>query len=327
MSFGGPELLLDSQADHERTELVPDALAGHSPMQLLLARFRADRLATVAAGFIVVLIVVGVAAPLIAGAIGLLGPNVRDPNALDLFHNPTGPSSAHPFGVDRLGRDVLARTIYGTRTSLEVGILGTVLAAAVGTALGLLAGLRRGRADTLVMRVLDVLLAFPVLILGLGIGAACGGEGCLGGAIGPGEGTLTFIIAVSGFAYVARIVRGRLRSPREQELVEVSRALGASSSRILLHGVLPRLAAPVGAYSCLLVGQSILLEASLSFLGVGIRPPTADWGQTISDAVPILSSAWWLLVFPGVALLLTVLAFKVAGDGLLDALHLGARRR
>lgn len=324
MSVGAPELLLDSQAS---VALAPETIGAGSPLQLVLARFRADRVAIVSAGFIVLLIVVAVAAPLIVDIAGVSGPGVQNPNALNAFRDPTGPSGAHPFGVDRLGRDVLARVIYGTRASLEVGIAGTAIAAAIGTVVGLLAGFYGGWKDTLLMRAVDVLLAFPVLVLGLGLGAACGEGGCVGGLIEPGAGTLIFIIAISSFPYVARIVRGQVLSLCEQEFIAASRALGASTWRTLLHAVLPNLLTPLAAYSCLLAGQSILLAAALSFLGVGIRPPSASWGQMISDAVPILSSAWWLLVFPGIALLLTALAFNLAGDGLLDALRPGARRR
>jgi peptide/nickel transport system permease protein len=216
---------------------------------------------------------------------------------------------------------VASRVIYGTRVSLEVGILGTAIATVIGTVMGLLAGFYRGWVDTTVSRIVEVFLAFPVLILGLGIGAACGVRGCAGGLIQPGIGTVLFIITIGSFTYIARIARGQVLSLREKEFVEASRSLGASSYRILFREILPNLMAPLIVYASLLVPVNILFEAALSYLGVGIRPPTASWGQMISDATPIFNTAWWYMVFPGVALLLTVLAFNLVGDGLLDALN------
>jgi ABC-type dipeptide/oligopeptide/nickel transport system permease subunit len=271
--------------------------------------------------FIVLLIILAIAAPLVVKILGLPGPNVQDPNATDAFGAPLGPSSAHPFGVDQVGRDVLSRVIYGARVSLEVGIIGTAVATIIGTFFGLLAGFYRGWMDTIVSRIVDVFLAFPVLVLGLGIGAACGVRGCVGGLIQPGIVTVLFIIAISSFTYIARIARGQVLSLREKEFVEASRSLGASNRRILFRELLPNLVAPLIVYSSLLIPTNILLEAALSYLGVGIRPPTASWGQMISDATPIFNTAWWYMVFPGVALLLTVLAFNLVGDGLLDALN------
>jgi ABC-type dipeptide/oligopeptide/nickel transport system permease subunit len=271
--------------------------------------------------FIILLIVLAFAAPLVVSILGLQSPYQNNPNALDAFGSPSGPSATHPFGVDQLGRDVFSRVIYGSRVSLEVGIFGTAIAAVVGTVLGLLAGFYRGWVDTLISRIVDVFLAFPVLVLGLGIGAACGVRGCAGGLIQPGLGTVIFIIALSSFTYIARIARGQVLSLREKEFIEASRSLGASNRRIIFREILPNLLAPLIVYSSLLIPTNILFEAGLSYLGVGIRPPTASWGQMISDASPIYNTAWWYLVFPGVALLLTVLAFNLVGDGLLDALN------
>jgi peptide/nickel transport system permease protein len=177
----------------------------------------------------------------------------------------------------------------------------------------------------MLMRGVDVFLAFPVIVLGLGIGEACGVFGCLDvfghKLIQPGLGTVIFIIALSSFTYIARIVRGQVLSLREKEFVEAARSLGASNKRIVYREILPNLLAPLIVYSSLLIPINILLEAALSFLGVGIRPPTPSWGQMISDATPIFQEAWWYMLFPGIALLLTVLAFNLVGDGLLDALN------
>jgi peptide/nickel transport system permease protein len=317
----GADLVLESEATVESVELVPDEVTARSPFQLFWRRFRSDRVAMASAIFIIVLIVVAIAAPLIVSVLGLPGPNVNNTNALDIFGSPSGPSASHPFGVDELGRDVLSRTIYGARVSLVVGIFGTLIAAVVGTIVGLLSGFYRGWTDTLMMRTVDVFLSFPVLVLGLGIGAACGVRGCLSGLIQPGIATVIFIIALLSFTYIARIVRGQVLSLREKEFVEAARSLGASNTRILFREILPNLIAPLIVYSSLLIPTNILLEAALSFLGVGIRPPTASWGQMIADATPTFNTAWWYMVFPGAALLLTVLAFNLMGDGLLDALN------
>ncbi|HEY3728913.1 MAG TPA: ABC transporter permease [Solirubrobacteraceae bacterium] len=321
MSIGASELIESAEPTVESVELVPSEIAARSPLQLFWRRFRADKVAMASAIFIIFLIVIAIAAPLVVKALGLPGPNVQDPNATDAFGAPLGPTSAHPFGVDQVGRDVLSRVIYGARVSLVVGIVGTAVATVIGTFFGLLAGFYRGWMDTVVSRIVDVFLAFPVLVLGLGIGAACGVRGCAGGLIQPGIVTVLFIIAISSFTYIARIARGQVLSLREKEFVEASRSLGASNRRILFKELLPNLVAPLIVYSSLLIPTNILLEAALSYLGVGIRPPTASWGQMISDATPIFNTAWWYMVFPGVALLLTVLAFNLVGDGLLDALN------
>jgi ABC-type dipeptide/oligopeptide/nickel transport system permease subunit len=321
MSIGASELVEAAETTVDSVELVPGDIAARSPLQLFWRRFRADRVAMASAIFIVLLIILAVAAPLVVKILGLPGPDVQDPNATDAFGAPLGPTSAHPFGVDTVGRDVLSRVIYGARVSLIVGIVGTAVATVIGTFFGLLAGYYRGWVDTGISRLVDVFLAFPVLVLGLGIGAACGVRGCAGGLIQPGIGTVLFIIAISSFTYIARIARGQVLSLREKEFVEAARSLGASNHRILFRELLPNLVAPLIVYSSLLIPTNILLEAALSFLGVGIRPPTASWGQMISDATPIFNTAWWYMVFPGVALLLTVLAFNLVGDGLLDALN------
>jgi ABC-type dipeptide/oligopeptide/nickel transport system permease subunit len=322
MSIGSAtELLAEPDASIDAVELVAGEVAARSPRQLFWRRFRADRVAMASASFIVLLILIAIFAPLVIKLLGLPGPNVQDPNATDAFGSPLGPTGGHPFGVDPLGRDVLSRVIFGSRVSLEVGIFGTAIATVIGTVIGLLAGFYRGWVDTVISRIVDVFLAFPVLVLGLGIGAACGVFGCAGGLIQPGIGTVIFIITISSFTYIARIARGQVLSLREKEFVEASRSLGASNRRILFRELLPNLLTPLIVYASLLIPTNILLEAALSYLSVGIRPPTASWGQMISDATPTFNTAWWYMVFPGVALLLTVLAFNLVGDGLLDALN------
>jgi peptide/nickel transport system permease protein len=298
-----------------------DGVTARSPLQLFWRRFRQDRVALASLAFVVLLFVVALAAPLIVQLLGLPGPSVQNPNLTDSFGSPLGPSLAHPFGVDQLGQDVMSRVIYGTRAALEVGILGTAVATLIGVFVGTLAGFYRGWVDTLLSRLIDVVLSIPILLLGLGIGSACAVRGCLGGTVQPGLGLVIFLIALANWTYIARIVRGLVLSLRESEFVQASRALGASDTRIMFREIFPNLLAPVLVYATLLIPLNILLEAGLSFLGVGIRPPTASWGQMIAAATPIFNTAWWYMTFPGLALLLTVLAFNLLGDGLQDALN------
>jgi ABC-type dipeptide/oligopeptide/nickel transport system permease subunit len=296
-------------------------IAARSPLQLFWRRLRQDRVALASAIFIVLLIVIALAAPLVVKVLGLPGPNVENLNLTDEFGSPLGPTGAHPFGVDQLGHDVLARVIYGTRVSLEVGIIGTAISTVIGVIVGMLAGFYRGWVDVALSRFIDVVLSIPLLLLGIGVGAACAVRGCVNGLIQPGLGVIIFLISVATWPYMARIVRGLVLSLREREFVEASRALGASDFRIMFREILPNLTAPIIVYASLSVPTNILIEAALSFLGVGIRPPTASWGQMIASATPIFNIAWWYMVFPGTALLLTVLAFNLLGEGLRDALN------
>jgi ABC-type dipeptide/oligopeptide/nickel transport system permease subunit len=169
---------------------------------------------------------------------------------------------------------------------------------------------------------MDVVLAFPILLLAIGFAAACSlGKGCLGGLITTGQVTLIVVIALSSWPYIGRIVRGQTLSLREKEFIEASRALGASNIRIMTREILPNLTAPIIVYTSLILPTNVLYEAALSFLGVGVQPPTASWGQMIADASGSFDTTWWYMVFPGVALVLTVLAFNLVGDGLQDALN------
>ena len=283
--------------------------------------------------FLVVLILVAALAPLVVKLFGAPGPDERDTGALDpLFATPTGPSSAHIFGVDQIGRDVFSRTIYGARVSLIVAFSATALATLAGIVAGLLAGYLRGWVDTAISRSVDVLLAIPYLLLATGLAAACtlgetggGGGGCLGGLITPGLGVVIFVISFTSWTYMARIVRGQTLSLREKEFVEAARSAGASDTRIIFREILPNLTAPIIVYASILIPQVILYEAALSFLGVGVTDQPS-WGQMISDATPIFSDAWWYMLFPGLALLFTVLAFNLVGDAMQDALNPRAKK-
>jgi ABC-type dipeptide/oligopeptide/nickel transport system permease subunit len=330
MSVGASELILEPESAGDLLAPAGLEIAARSPLQLFWRRLRGDRVALASLGFIVLLILAAILAPLLVSLVGARGPNVQSSSALDpRFGTATGPNFAHHhiFGVDPLGRDVFARVLYGARVSLLVAVVATGLAMAIGVTAGLVAGFYRGWVDMVISRLIDVLLAFPILLLGLGLAAACSlGKGCLGGLIQPGLTVVIFVIAFANWTYIARIVRGQVLSLREKEFVDAARSLGASNGRIIFREILPNLVAPIIVYATLIIPQNILFEAALSFLGVGVQPPNASWGAMLADATTIYASAWWYMVFPGVALLLTVLAFNLVGDGLQDALHPKAAR-
>ncbi|MGI8460189.1 MAG: ABC transporter permease [Solirubrobacterales bacterium] len=303
------------------------AIAARSPWQLFWTRFREDKLAMVALVFLILLAFVAIFAPLIVDVLGLPEPNEEDSSARDLFGTATGPSGDHLLGVDQRGRDVLSRVIYGARVSLLVAVLATLFASVAGIVSGLIAGYFRGWVDSIVSRTIDVLLAIPYLLLATGLAASCSlGGGCLGGAIQPGLVVVIFVISFTSWTYVARIVRGQVLSLREKEFVLASRSLGASHKRIIFTEILPNLVAPIVVYATILMPQLILYESALSFLGVGVGPRTPSWGQMIAEATSIFDTAWWFMLFPGLALLFTVLAFNLVGDALQDALHPRTRR-
>ncbi len=318
----GSELLIEAEATVESVEVVPGEVTARSPLELFWRRFRSDRVAIVSLVFIALLILVALLAHPIVSLFGVSGPNSPNTSALDAFGQPTGPSGAHPFGVDELGRDLLARVIYGARVSLEIAFIATGVAVLIGVAIGTVAGFFRGWVDSLLSRLMDVVLAFPILLLAIGLASACSlGKGCLGGLITPGTVTLVVVIALSSWPYIGRIIRGQVLSLREKEFIEAARSLGASNGRIMSREILPNLVAPIIVYTSLVLPTNILYEAALSFLGVGVQPPTASWGQMIATAGSSYTNSWWYITFPGVALLLTVLAFNLVGDGLQDALN------
>jgi ABC-type dipeptide/oligopeptide/nickel transport system permease subunit len=297
------------------------AITARSPLQLFWRRLRSDKVALAALIFIILLVLVAVFAPLIIKLVGARPPNEQSSAYLDSFGTPTGPSSDNIFGVDTLGRDVFSRVLYGARVSLTVAVVATALGVTIGVIAGMTAGFFRGSVDMLISRLIDVLLSFPILLLALGLASACSlGNGCFGGLVKPGLSVVVFTITFVSWTYIARIIRGQVLSIREKEFVEAARSLGASNRRIIFREILPNLVAPIIVYSTLIIPTNILFEASLSFLGVGIQPPTASWGAMLADATQIFDSAWWYMFFPGAALVLTVLAFNLLGDGLQDAL-------
>jgi ABC-type dipeptide/oligopeptide/nickel transport system permease subunit len=303
------------------------SIAARSPLDLFWRRLKSDRVAMVALVFIVGLVLVAVFVPLIVKLVGARPPNEQSSKFLDSFGTPVGPSSKAIFGSDPLGRDVFSRVLYGARVSLEVAIIATAFSVTIGVIVGMVAGFYRGWVDTVLSRLIDVLLAFPILLLALGLASACSAaNGCLGGLIQPGLTVVIFVIAFVNWTYIARIIRGQVLSLREKEFVDAARSIGASNRRIIFRELLPNLVAPIIVYSTLIIPQNVLFEAALSFLGVGVQPPDASWGAMLADATSIFDSAWWYMTFPGVALLLTVLTFNLLGDGLQDALNPRASR-
>ena len=310
---------------------MPASIIGRSPWEIFWRHFRKDRFAIAGLVIIVFMILLAVFAPVFANITGHQ-PNQVNLNALDEFGLPSapqwwpGPETKAPpgywLGVDDTGRDLFVRIAYGARTSLTVAFFATGIALLIGVLLGLAAGFFRGKIDTVISRATDVVLALPILLLALGIASACGAnqQGCLGGFIKPGLRPVILIIGLFGWPYISRIVRGQVLSIREKEFVEASRSLGASSRRILIREILPNVAAPIIVYTTLIIPSNILFEAGLSFLGVGVPDTTPSWGAMLADAGTAFRFAPWLMIFPGLALFLTTLAFNLVGDGLRDAL-------
>jgi ABC-type dipeptide/oligopeptide/nickel transport system permease subunit len=303
-------------------------IVGRSPWQLFWTRFKQDRFALAGLVFIGLIMLVAILAPAFAALVGH-GPNeLFQRQTTDIFGIPEGPNAEFWFGADNSGRDVFVRTIYGTRVSLIVGVVATGIAVLIGIVLGLLAGFRGGWIDTLISRTTDIILAVPLLLFAIGIVAACSTskEGCLNGTLKPGLTLVIVIISLFTWPYVARLVRGNVLSLREREFVEASRSLGAGNVRIMFREVLPNLISPIIVYASLLIPASILFEAYLSFLGLGVPDNQPSWGNMVSDSLENFDVVWWLWLFPGLFLLFTVLAFNLLGDGLRDALDPRADR-
>jgi ABC-type dipeptide/oligopeptide/nickel transport system permease subunit len=251
----------------------------------------------------VLLVLLALAAPLVAR---------RDPLQIDLINSLSPPSRSHWLGTDIQGRDVWARLVYGARVSLSVGFVSQAIALALGLSLGLLSGYYRGWVDELVMRLADVTLAFPTLLLLIAMVAA----------LQPSLGVVFVTIGVVGWAGMARLVRGQVLVVRQLEYVQASRALGGRDLRVILVHVLPGVVAPVIIASTLGVAGAIIAESSLSFLGLGVQPPTPSWGAMIADGRDLsqLRHAPWTSLFPGLAIGAAVLGFNLLGDALRDAL-------
>lgn len=247
----------------------------------------------------------------IAG-IAILGPELlgTDPMTQDLSNRLQPPSLAHPFGTDRLGRDVFARIVHGARVSLGIAVAVTAIRLVIGVAVGLLAGYGGGWVDELLMRVVDLLFAFPGIVLAL----------VIAGIAGPSLTNVLLALAVVGWGTYARVVRSEVLSVRERDYVTASRLSGTPHHRIVLEHVLPNVLGPTIVLATLDIGTVVLATAGLSFLGLGAQPPTPEWGTMIAAGRHYLQTAWWLVNVPGLAIVVTVLGFTLLGDGLRDVL-------
>jgi peptide/nickel transport system permease protein len=291
-------------------EVTMEAIQARSPWQLAWRRIRRDKVALASACYIVLIVLLAILAPLIAHLVGH-GPDTQYQQiGLTAQGLPRPPSGTFIFGTDDLGRDLFVRVIYGARISLLVGAASSLSAVTVGVAIGMLAGYFGGIVDTLLSRLVDIVLSLPFLLAAISLVVI----------VGPSLLVSIIIIAFFSWAAVARIARGQTLSIRENEFIEAARSLGASDLRIMTRDVLPNLAAPVIVYTTLLIPAAIVFEATLSFLGIGVVPPTPSWGNMLSEATGFYQVAWWFIVFPGAALFTTTLAFNLLGDSIRDAL-------
>jgi ABC-type dipeptide/oligopeptide/nickel transport system permease subunit len=285
-------------------------IEGRSPWRLAYERLRADRAAKVALATIVVIVLLAIFAPVFAW-ITHHGPNQQFINIGETANGqPVAPSGMFWFGTDSNGRDVFVRVLFGARISLIVGVLATGVSVALGVVFGLAAGYLGGIVDTVIARVIDVMLSIPFLLLAISVSYI----------FRPSLWLVILIIGVLSFTYLARIVRGQVISLKQKEYVEAARALGARPRRVMFTDLLPNVMAQVIVYASLLIPAAIVAEATFAYLGVGVPPPTADWGAMISDSAGYFQyGSWWYLLFPSLALVITTLAFNIFGDSVRDA--------
>jgi peptide/nickel transport system permease protein len=348
---------LDVAAGHGTAVIHPEDVVAEPEVkargywELVWIRFRRDKIAIASLGFIVFLLITAWGlAPLFQWLLGH-GPNDIFANGVDQntlipvgpwTHITTAPypgaiqPNGHPYGHallvlggdSQLGRDLFLRLLYGAQTSLEVALLATFGSVSLGLVMGLLAGYFRGWVDTVISRLIEMVMVFPFLLFIIALRVVAGQQLnsiTFGGALARGVFTLAFIFTLFGWFYPARIIRGVVLSLREKEFVEAARMTGASDVRIMRSHLLPHLVAPLIVYSTLIVAQNIIAEAGLSFLGLGIEQPTASWGNLLAAAPEFYTTQPWLMVWPGLCILMTTLAFNLLGDGLRDAFDPRAR--
>jgi peptide/nickel transport system permease protein len=297
-----------AESDDARTSSNLSTLAAKPKRFELLRRLRAHPGSQVGAVILAVLVLV---------AVGAWWVMPYDPYAIDPLRTLQSPNSSHLMGTDNLGRDVLSRMIIGSRISLSVGIISVGISLAIGVPMGLIAGFYGRQIDNVIMRLVDILLAFPGILLALAVVSV----------LGPGTNNVMIAVGIGAVPTFVRVVRGSVLSAREYDYVEAAKAIGARDSRVMFAHILPNISAPIIVISTLGVASAILAASSLSYLGLGAQPPQAEWGAMLSGARSYMRSAWWLTTFPGLAIMITVLAINMLGDGLRDALDPQLRNR
>ncbi len=327
LSGGGTTTVL---AEEETAPAETRTIEGRSLGRIAWTRLKRDKVAMTGGAVVIFLILVALFAPLIVKLFGH-PPNEFHQQLIDAdlqvpYGKFGGISRSYPFGLEPVnGRDVFSRVVYGSRISLLIAFLATLLSMVIGTVLGVIAGYFGGWVDTLISRAMDVFLAFPILLFAIALAGVIPDQ-----AFGLSGDTLriTLLIFIIGFfnwPYIGRIIRGQTLSLREREFVDAARNLGARGGYVVFRELLPNLVAPILIYTTLLIPSNILFEAALSYLSVGVRPPTATWGGMLSDAVGLYQIDPYFMLFPGLAIFVTVLSFNLFGDGLRDALDPRAR--
>jgi peptide/nickel transport system permease protein len=264
-------------------------------------QFRKNRFAMVGGFIVIAMFAISILAPVITP---------YDPNLLDAYHVLLPPSTIHWFGTDEVGRDVFTRMVFGARVSLKVGFVAVGIATIIGTLVGLVSGYYGGWTDSLLMRFVDIMFCFPTFFLILAVIAL----------LEPSIWYIMIIIGLTGWMGVARLVRAEVLSIREREYITAAKVIGCSDQRIIFRHILPNAIGPVLVYATLGIAGAILTESSLSFLGIGVRPPTPSWGNILASGKEYLEFAWWLFLFPGIAIMITVLSYYLVGEGIRDAL-------
>jgi peptide/nickel transport system permease protein len=270
-------------------------------IRIIWKRIKNNRMAVMGLAVILVIVVLAVGAPLIAP---------YDSSAIDVDNTLSAPNWAHPLGTDELGRDILSRMIWGSRVSLKVGFVAVGIAISIGIFIGALAGFYGGTIDSLLMRFVDMMLCFPTFFLILAVIAI----------VEPSISTIMIVIGLTSWMDVARLVRAEILTLKERDFVLAARAVGARDFRVIFRHILPNALSPVFVSATFGVAGAILTESGLSFLGLGVQPPDPSWGNILYSGKDYIMTAWWLSVFPGLAILITVLCYNLVGEGLRDAL-------
>ncbi|MDP2753208.1 MAG: ABC transporter permease [Nitrospirota bacterium] len=270
-------------------------------LRIIGKRFSRNRLSVIGAVTVLLLITISLLAPFIAP---------YDPTAIDVRHTLSPPSKTHLLGTDELGRDLLSRIIWGSRVSLKVGFVAVGIAIVIGIVIGAIAGFYGGKVDAILMRFVDIMLAFPTFFLILAVIAI----------LEPNIFTIMAVIGITSWMDVARLVRAEFLSLKERDFVGAARAVGVSDTRLIFRHILPNALSPVFVAATFGVAGAILIESGLSFLGLGVQPPDPSWGNILTAGKDNIEIAWWLSLYPGLAILITVLSYNLVGEGLRDAL-------